>query len=138
MLRAHRCASDLEFGPASWDTSGVSLPKTISAAEACEARRVAARAEAEEVSAFLLQPGLFGTPLTPGEMDEFRTHPAATVGCADDAYWYVRDGAGPICAVIGAVEVLKTIRVSRSGWSNRDTANSLAPSPDCRTPSRPP
>ena len=79
----------------------MSLSKTISAAEACEARRVAARAEAEEVSAFLLQPGLFGTPLTPGELDEFRTHPAATVGCADDAYWYVRDGAGPICAVIG-------------------------------------
>jgi ribosomal protein S18 acetylase RimI-like enzyme len=62
---------------------------------------VATCKEAEEVSAFLLQPGLFGTPLTPGELDEFKTHPAATVGCADDAYWYVRDGAGAICAVIG-------------------------------------
>ena len=79
----------------------MSFSKTNSAAEACAARRVAAHAEAEEVSAFLLQPSLFGTPLTPGELDEFRTHPAATVGCADDAYWYVRDGAGAICAAIG-------------------------------------
>ena len=59
------------------------------------------RAEADEVSAFLLQPGLFGTPLTPGELDEFKTHPAATIGCADDAYWFVRDRNGAICAVIG-------------------------------------
>lgn len=79
----------------------MSFPKTITAAEACGARRAASRAEAEEVSAFLLQPGLFGTPLTPGERDEFQNHPAATIGCADDAYWYVRDGNGPICAVIG-------------------------------------
>ena len=77
------------------------MPKTNSAAEACAARRVAAHAEAEEVSAFLLQPGLFGTPLTPGELDEFRTHPAATVGCSDDAYWYVRNAAGAVCAAIG-------------------------------------
>ncbi|MGD9613323.1 MAG: GNAT family N-acetyltransferase [Kiritimatiellia bacterium] len=77
------------------------LPKTISAAERCGARRVAARAEAEAVSAFLLQPGLFGTPLTPGELNEFKTHPTATIGCADDAYWYVRGEDGAICAVIG-------------------------------------
>ena len=79
----------------------MSLSKTSSAAEACAARRVAAHAEAEEVSAFLLQPGLFGTPLTPGEQEEFKTHPAAAIGCADDGYWYVRDAAGAICAVIG-------------------------------------
>ena len=75
--------------------------KPISAAEACEARRVATREEAEEVSAFLLQPGLFGTPLTPGEQDEFRTHPAAAIGCADDGYWFVRNEEGAICAVLG-------------------------------------
>ena len=77
------------------------LPKTISAAEACAARRVASRAEAEAVSAFLLQPGLFGTPLTPGELDEFKTHPIAAIGHADDAYWFARDEAGAVCAVIG-------------------------------------
>ena len=76
----------------------MSLPKTSSAAAACGAQRVAARAEAEEVSAFLLQPHLFGTPLTPGEQEEFKTHPAAAIGCADDGYWFVRDAAGAICA----------------------------------------
>ena len=75
--------------------------KTISAAEACKPQRVATREEAEEVSAFLLQPGLFGTPLTPGERDEFKTHPAAAIGCADDAYWFVRNEDGSICAVLG-------------------------------------
>ncbi len=79
----------------------MSLPKTSSAAAACGAQRVAARAEAEEVSAFLLQPHLFGTPLTPGEQEEFKTHPAAAIGCADDGYWFVRDAAGAICAAIG-------------------------------------
>ncbi len=79
----------------------MSLPKTSSGAAACAARRVATREEAQAVSAFLLQPGLFGTPLTPGEQDEFRTHPAATLGCADDGYWFVRDANGAICAVIG-------------------------------------
>lgn len=79
----------------------VNSPQSISAAEACGARRVAARQEAEEVSAFLLQPGLFGTPLTPGEQEEFKTHPAASIGCADDAYWFVRSADGPVCAVIG-------------------------------------
>lgn len=63
--------------------------------------RVAARAEADEVSAFLLRPGLFGTPLTPGEQEEFKTHPAAVLGCADDGYWLVRDGHGAVCAVLG-------------------------------------
>ena len=66
-----------------------------------EAVRVATRGEAEAVSAFLLQPGLFGTPLTPGELDEFKTHPVAAIGHADDAYWFARDEAGAVCAVIG-------------------------------------
>ena len=77
------------------------LPKTISAAKTSVAQRVGSRQEADAVSAFLLQPGLFGTPLTPGERDEFKSHPAATVGCADDAYWFVRNDNGTICAVIG-------------------------------------
>lgn len=79
----------------------VNFSKTILAAESCEAVRVATREEAEAVAAFLLQPGLFGTPLTPGERDEFQTHPAASIGLADDAYWLVRDGQGAVCAVIG-------------------------------------
>ena len=76
-------------------------PKTSSAAAECAAQRVATPEEAAEVSAFLLQPGLFGTPLTPGEQEEFSTHPAAALGCADDGYWFVRDAAGTVCAVIG-------------------------------------
>ena len=77
------------------------LPKTNSAAEKCAAQRVATPEEAAQVSAFLLQPKLFGTPLTPGEQAEFKDHPAAAIGCADDGYWFVRDAAGAICAVIG-------------------------------------
>lgn len=68
---------------------------------ACEAVRVATREEAEEVSSFLLQPGLFGTPLTPGELAEFKTHPAAALGSVDDGYWLVRDAQRAVCAVIG-------------------------------------
>ena len=79
----------------------MNLSNPIPEAEFCEAARVATRAEAEEVSAFLLQPGLFGTPLTPGELEEFKTHPVAALGCADDAYWFVRDEACAVCAVIG-------------------------------------
>ena len=91
----------LEFGGGSWETSAVDFPKTISAAEKCAAQRVATPEEASQVSAFLLQPNLFGTPLTPGEQEEFKTHPAAAIGCADDGYWFVRDAGGAICAVIG-------------------------------------
>ena len=79
----------------------MSSPQTSSAAEACAARRVATREEAEDISAFLLQPNLFGTPLTPGEREEFKTHPAAVLGCADDGYWFVRDSAGKVCAALG-------------------------------------
>ncbi len=79
----------------------MSLPKTSSGAEKCAAQRVATLAEAEEVSAFLLQPNLFGTPLTPGEQEEFKTHPAAAIGCADDGYWFVRNEGGSICAALG-------------------------------------
>ena len=77
------------------------FPKTISAAKSCAAQRVASRQEAEEVSAFLLQSGLFGTPLTPGEQDEFKSRPTASIGCPDDSYWFVRKDHGAICAVIG-------------------------------------
>ena len=79
----------------------MNAPDAIPVAAPCEARRVATREEAEAVSAFLLQPGLFGTPLTPGELDEFKTHPAAALGQSDDAYWCARDEAGQVCAVIG-------------------------------------
>ena len=79
----------------------MNAPDAIPVAAPCEASRVATREEAEAVSAFLLQPGLFGTPLTPGELDEFKTHPAAALGQSDDAYWFARDDAGRVCAVIG-------------------------------------
>lgn len=79
----------------------MSSPKTSLAAAACKPQRVATREEAEAISAFLLQPNLFGTPLTPGEREEFKTHPAAALGCADDGYWFVRDAAGAICAALG-------------------------------------
>ena len=79
----------------------MNLSESIPVAAPCEAVRVATPAEAEEVSAFLLQPGLFGTPLTPGELEEFKTHPVAALGCADDAYWFVRAEARAVCAVIG-------------------------------------
>ena len=79
----------------------MNAPDAIPVAAPCKARRGATREEAEAVSAFLLQPGLFGTPLTPGELDEFKTHPAAALGQSDDAYWFARDDAGQVCAVIG-------------------------------------
>ncbi|HRZ13333.1 MAG TPA: GNAT family N-acetyltransferase [Kiritimatiellia bacterium] len=79
----------------------MNLNETSSVSGRCEVRRVVARDEGEAVSAFLLQPGLFGTPLTPGERDEFSTQPVASVGCPDDAYWFARDGDMAPCAVIG-------------------------------------
>ena len=79
----------------------VDLHKTSSVAGPCEIRRVANRDEGEAVSSFLLQPGLFGTPLTPGERDEFSTRPVASIGRPDDAYWFARDNTRTIHAVIG-------------------------------------
>lgn len=75
--------------------------RAIPAAEYREAVRVATSADAAGVSAFLLQPGLFGTPLTPGEHAEFQTRPAATIGLPDDAYWCVRGEDETVCAVLG-------------------------------------
>lgn len=63
--------------------------------------RVATPKEAADVSAFLLQPDLFGTRLTPGERGEFENRPLGSIGKADDTYWFLRDGQGAICAVIG-------------------------------------
>ncbi len=59
------------------------------------------REEAADVSAFLLKPGLFGTPLTPGETALFREHPLASVGHPHDACWFFRNGEGGVCAVLG-------------------------------------
>jgi len=64
-------------------------------------RRVATPAEAMEVSAFLLQPGTFGTPLTPGERDEFQTRPTASIGLPHETYWYLRDHQCAIATVLG-------------------------------------
>ena len=64
-------------------------------------RRISSVEEAEGVSAFLLQEGLFGTPPTPGERELFRNHPAQAVGDAFDSYWQVVDAQGAVCGVIG-------------------------------------
>ena len=74
------------------------------------ARRVESRAEAEEVSAFLLRPGLFGTVLTSGEAAEFADNPAESIGKEDDGYWYCRGDDGRLDAVLGI-----RMHVSRSG-----------------------
>ena len=67
----------------------------------CELMRVSTPEEAKEVSDFLLQPGLFGTRLTPGEMEEFAVNPARSIGCEHDTYWFQRGDHGTLCAAIG-------------------------------------
>jgi len=57
--------------------------------------------EAKEVSNFLLQPGLFGTRLTPGEVEEFTLNPAKSIGSEHDTYWFCRDSPSLLCAVVG-------------------------------------
>lgn len=78
-------------------TRSISHPKAVPG----DVVRISTPEEAREVSAFLLSPGLFGTPLTPGEEEEFATRPAATLGRPDDGYWVIRDGEGTPEAVIG-------------------------------------
>ncbi len=62
---------------------------------------VTTREEAEAVTEFLLKPGLFGTPLTPGETALFRELPLASVGHPHDTCWYFRNGDDRLCAVLG-------------------------------------
>lgn len=71
------------------------------AAQRAGLKRAGNRVEAEAVSAFLLQPGLFGTRLTPGEEEEFLTRPAATLGLHDDTYWFVPGDRDSLRAVLG-------------------------------------
>ena len=78
--------------------NGISTPE---AGTSCNVARVASREEAEAVSAFLLQPGLFGTRLTPGEQEEFLTRPVAAIGQPFEGYWFVRNEQGALSAVIG-------------------------------------
>ncbi len=78
------------------DSSGI-----LTAAAGQGLQRVGSDAEAAEVAAFLLQPGLFGTPLTPGEQEEFGTRPGATLGREDDTYWFARNAQGAITGVLG-------------------------------------
>ncbi len=73
----------------------------LQAAQAAGLTFAATGAEAHAVSAFLLQPGLFGTRLTPGEQEEFQTRPTAVVGSADDTYWYRAGSGGAVMAVLG-------------------------------------
>jgi ribosomal protein S18 acetylase RimI-like enzyme len=74
---------------------------SATAVDTFDPRRVATPAEAMEVSAFLLQPGTFGTPLTPGERDEFQTRPTASIGLPHETYWYLRDHQCAIATVLG-------------------------------------
>ena len=78
------------------DSSGI-----LSVAAQQGLQRVSSVEEAAEVSAFLLQAGLFGTPLTPGEQEEFGTRPGATLGREDDTYWFIRNAQGGIIGVLG-------------------------------------
>ena len=79
----------------------MSIPEPVASRTAAEVSRVASLEEAAEVSAFLLQPGLFGTPLTPGEREEFGTRPAAALGLLEETYWLARDDEGRVAGVIG-------------------------------------
>jgi ribosomal protein S18 acetylase RimI-like enzyme len=79
----------------------MNVPEPVSTQETVQVARVATPDAAAAVSAFLLQPGLFGTPLTPGERDEFQARPAASVGVPDETYWLARDGQGGIAGVLG-------------------------------------
>ncbi len=74
---------------------------TISVANGCSLKRVSTLEEAKEVSDFLLQPGLFGTRLTPGEIEEFTLNPVQSIGKEHDTYWFSQNQDGELCAVVG-------------------------------------
>lgn len=65
------------------------------------AARVTGPDQAAQVTAFLLQPGLFGTPATPGEREEFISGPGASIDQIRHAYWFIRDRQGQVCGVLG-------------------------------------
>ena len=90
----------------------------------CELTRVSTPEEAKEVSGFLLQPGLFGTRLTPGEIEEFALNPAKSIGCEHDTYWFQRDDNGDLCAVIGV-----RMNFGRTGMYE---ISAMAVGPSCR------
>lgn len=57
--------------------------------------------EAAKVARFLLQPNLFGTPLTPGEWDDCANGPLAAIGREHEFFWFVRDGHQAVAAAMG-------------------------------------
>jgi ribosomal protein S18 acetylase RimI-like enzyme len=60
--------------------------------------RVATLAEAHEVAAFLLQPNQFGTPLTPGERDDFQNAPITSIVQQHEIFWYLLNNPHQIIA----------------------------------------
>nr|WP_321466015.1 GNAT family N-acetyltransferase [uncultured Desulfobulbus sp.] len=75
-----------------------SLP---SIADAQTIRCVVTPTEADAVAAFLLQPNLFGTPLTPGEREDFQHAPHVTLTREDLIFWYIPDGPRTVAATVG-------------------------------------
>ena len=78
-----------------------SFDMNCSVSNCCELMRVSTLEEAQEVSDFLLQPGLFGTRLTPGEVEEFSLNPSRSIGQECDTYWFSRNEHGFVRAVMG-------------------------------------
>lgn len=64
-------------------------------------QRVSSIDDAQDVSSFLLTPGLFGTPLTPGEHNMFLHNPLQSVDHPVDVCWFCRDSEGAVSAVLG-------------------------------------
>lgn len=63
--------------------------------------RVSTLTEAHEVASFLLQPKQFGTPLTPGERDDFQNAPVTSIGQEQEIFWFLRTPHQAIAAAIG-------------------------------------
>lgn len=84
----------------------MSLPATYSEIssppfEASPVSRVLTLSEAQEVASFLLQPHQFGTPLTPGERDDFHNAPLLSISGDEEIFWLVRGQDQAIAATAG-------------------------------------
>lgn len=66
--------------------------------------RVVSPSQGLEVTRFLLQPGLFATPLTPGELDDFQHAPLRAASHNEEIFWYLCDSHQAIAGVMGIRE----------------------------------
>lgn len=64
-------------------------------------QQLCSRSEADAIAAFLLQPNLFGTPLTPGEREDFQQAPQAALVREDLVFWYIPSGPQAVAATVG-------------------------------------